>query len=175
MALLTKTELLALLPDNVTGEISPGDLRDIVNNVMGVYGGIVHSESGVATQTIGTTPETILQWEFAMPSNGVVVDVSGVNSGSITVQVDGDYEIHYSLTYMGTTNDYHVHLYKDDALVHPQIGMITKGSAADSINMSMNTIVTLASGDKMSLYINCSANNKIFDIEHGMFIMKRLG
>jgi len=174
MALITKTDLLALLPDNITGEISPADVREIVNNVLGGYGGMVHSESGVGTQTISTTFVKVQQWEFATPSNGIVADVSGVNSGTITVPVDGDYEVHYDLDFIGSPNLYHLHLYKNDELIHPQIGTSVKG-AADPVNVSFNTIVTLSADDELSIYINCAATNKLFDIEHGQLLVKRIG
>ena len=171
MSLLNKDELLALLPDNTSGAISPADVREIVQNVFNAYGGI--GASGTApSQSFDTTPSGLEQWDHSFPSQGVTPDPSG---SLLTVNVSGVYAFHASMSWQGDGgNVFEAHLYhNEDPTVY---GFHRKLATGDVGQAGFCGLITCASGDQLSIMVNSNkATPKEFDVEDAQFFIRRVG
>jgi len=65
----TRAQLLALLVDNSTGEISPQDMRDLVVSLFGVYGSIKAVDNAVVQAMTAATPAKVTNYT----KNGLAV------------------------------------------------------------------------------------------------------
>lgn len=102
MAQVDYTALLALVPLNTTGDISPQDLRSVIETLTGSYGGL-RVDVAAASQTIGTTYTKITAWDDLLPNDGTVV-VGNLTDDDIDVLLAGDYLLTCSLSFSGTGN-----------------------------------------------------------------------
>lgn len=150
----TKAELLALLADNTTGDITPQDIRDMLVSLMGVYGGIKIVDGITAQSGITPTPETLTGWEVNSPSNGVSPDYS---TGQITVDHDGVYLVTAQVSFSGTLNTtFTVHVRIDG--VEQDEGLHRKmGTGGDVGSASLMAIISLSEGNVLTLYVQSDA------------------
>lgn len=56
----TRSQILALMADNTTGEISPQDLRDMLVSLFGVYGSIKAVDNAVVQAMTAATPAKLV-------------------------------------------------------------------------------------------------------------------
>jgi len=171
MSLLNKDELLALLPDNTSGAISPADVREIVHNVFNAYGGI--GASGTApSQSFDTTPSGLEQWDHSFPSQGVTPDPSG---GLLTVSVSGVYAFHASISWQGDAGAVYsatLHHNEDPTVYrfHRKLSLGDVGQAG------FCGLIACASGEQLSIKVNSDkATPKEFDVEDAQFCIRRVG
>ncbi len=179
MSLLTKAEVLALLADNDSGDISPEDVREIVHLSQGIYGGLSNNHSGIIMQQFNDTPTQVRQWNNALPSIGIVPEVSGATSGTLTIQVSGTYELRGMFSFNGNNNiTYHLHVFSDGAELDPHIGFTRKvGTNNDVGSAGFCGLVELPSGSVLSVYADADdgANLRDLNIEEGSFVAKKVG
>lgn len=146
----SKTELLALLADNTTGDISPQDMRDILVSLMGVYGEMLIVNSSTAQTGITTTPELMTGWTKNGVSNGVTLDYL---NNQITVLYNGVYSISLGVSFSGTLNtEFLLHLRVDgveqDEGLHRVIG-----TGGDVGSAGFTALKTLTAGQILTIYV----------------------
>jgi hypothetical protein len=83
----SRADLLALMPDNVSGQISPRDLRDALVTALGCYG-LVQVTGGAAEQTPGVSFEKLTGYAANGEAAGITPDHV---DDSITLDVAGVY------------------------------------------------------------------------------------
>jgi hypothetical protein len=67
-----RAAVIALLADNTSGDISPQDLRDFLVSTWGLYGALSFYNKS-ATQSLNTTPATIVAFDTTGGSDGTSV------------------------------------------------------------------------------------------------------
>lgn len=167
----TQAQILTILGDNTTGQISPQDLRDAIVS-QSVYGSIGATDSA-DTQATSATPAAVAGFDTNGPSNGTTPDNTtdditiGANSG-------GDYEVHFHASFTGTTNEtYTLHLIDDGAEVGGGCSASRKTSNADVGSVSFNCQASIAGGSVMEVFVE-SGGAATFDIDHAQFSLKRI-
>jgi hypothetical protein len=150
----TLTALLALLADNVTGDISPQDIRDVLVTVHGVYGGIYIQDGSTPQTGIDTTPTKMTGWAANTASAGTTPDQA---NNQITVGTDGVYLIWASVGFSGSNNTtFEGHLRIDD--IESYAGFHRKLSAAGDVgSASFLSINILSADDVLSIYVESDA------------------
>lgn len=95
--------LLANLPDNTSGLISPQDVRDAVVSLAGGFGGM----EGQGTRTsVGTTKVLIDWWDTLLPDDVDDAVIGNLGSDQIDVTVAGLYHVHFSGLFSGTASKF---------------------------------------------------------------------
>ena len=156
MTIRTNAALQTLFADNTTGAISPQDLRDFLDSVMGVYGSILLT-SGSTGQTVANgVPEKMTEWS----SNGVNVGCTpAFGSNQITIDNAGVYEIAFQMSFDGVTGDtFQFTLYNNGSPVSPVLGCRRKTGTADVGSCSFIGQLTLAATDTLSIWVESDAN-----------------
>jgi len=93
------SDLQALFADNITGNISPQDLRDFLVTSLGVSGGMYMNYNG-AGQAMNTNTYTVVDnWTANFPSASISPDAA---NSQIVVDVNGTYSI--SVTMSGASS-----------------------------------------------------------------------
>lgn len=106
----TIANLAALLADNVTGDISPQEVRDLMASAMGGYAGLIQTVAG-GTETlvgVGATPVLIDVYD-AVSSQSIDVNLVGAEASlansQLTVGVDGFYQLSFFASFnLGSNN-----------------------------------------------------------------------
>jgi hypothetical protein len=155
MTIRTNAQLQALLADNTAGDISPQDIRDFLDSVMGVYGSIGIGD-GVAGQTLATdTPEKMTEWTHNGVANGMTPAFA---ADEITILHDGVYHVTFNVSFQGTTGEtFQFVLRKDNVEVVPHISMHRKTSSADVGSGGIADNLTLVAGDVLSIWVESDA------------------
>lgn len=86
----TRAQILTLLADNTTGEISPQDMRDMLVSLMGVYGIITMAANVTGQALTADTPAKLINWKANGLGIGCTPDYA---NGQITVDNTGVYKI----------------------------------------------------------------------------------
>lgn len=145
-----RADILALLADNTTGDISEQDHRDSIVSMFGVYGGIRVADGSTAQSGITTTPE--LFTGFA--ANGLSSDMTADHTAdSITVGTDGIYFVYFQVSYSGTGNavvEFHLRV---DA-VEQAVGTHRKVAAGgDTASASFGDFLSLSAAEVVTVYV----------------------
>lgn len=153
----SRTELLALLADNTTGDISPQDLRDMLVSLMGVYGGIEAIDESTPQTGIGTSPVKVTGWTENETSVGVTPDFS---AGSLTILYDGVYIVSCQVSFSGTLNTtFSFHLAVD--AVEQDEGFHRKlGTGGDVGSSSVTAIIPMVAGNVITLQVEADGAGK---------------
>lgn len=153
---------LALLADNFVHNISAQDLRNALVSIVGGYGGI-HTKDGtevtaaIGTSFIPTNPfgaaGTEMPTSGLLASDGDEVVVASKATGIITVNVAGDYEIHFGASIEASAiREFRINVHKNDVETDAEIGTMAH-TGSDPEAFSSSVILTLADGDALQLYI----------------------
>lgn len=166
------TTLLANIPDNTTGLVSPEDVRDSVVSALGGYGGMFVS---AGSQVIGVALVKYTQWDTAWPEDGtnVITDLIGTHTD---VAVAGDYMITISgyltaATTLGIQFDIHVFANAVTTLCQTRM---TMGAAADEVAFSASAIVTLAAATELDVHVRADTAASTIGLT-GALTIKRVG
>jgi hypothetical protein len=146
----TLAALLALLADNITGDISPQDIRDFLVSVSGGYGSIfVHG--GVTAQAgITSTPVKMTGFDTNGISNGTTPDHT---SDDINISVAGDYLVSGAVSFIGTSNStFDIDIYINS--VTTNYGFERKlGTGTDVGSGPLEGLITCAVNDKINVFL----------------------
>lgn len=155
MTIRTKAELDTLYADNVTGAISPQDLRDGFDSVMGVYGGII-IEGGSTAQAFATgVAEIMTEWTGNDIANGVTPDEA---NNKITIDNDGVYMVTFCCSFAGNNpivNEFE--LRKNGAVTG--IKCQRKTTSTDIGSCSFARPISLVSTDELSVWFTGDGNS----------------
>jgi hypothetical protein len=146
----TRAALLALLADNVAGDISAQDMRDLLVSLHGVYG-MLYVASGASAQSLTTTPAKLTGFAANGPSAGTT---PAHGSDQITVGTDGVYLIMGQFSCIGETGATYRLALRVGGVEAPEIA--TKFTASmtvgDHVSASFVGLVSLSGSDVLTVY-----------------------
>lgn len=146
----SRTALLALLADNVSGDISAQDMRDVLVSLHGVYGQI-YTAAGATAQSLDTTAAKLTGFAANGSSAGTTPDHS---NDRITVGTDGIYLVHGQFSAIGETGTtYILQLRNNAAAVDQAKAKFTASmTVGDVASISFIGLVSLSANDMLTVY-----------------------
>ena len=172
MTIRTNAALQTLFADNTTGAISPQDLRDFLDSIMGVYGGVLIT-SGVTGQVlVAATPEQLTEWTADGESNGATPAFA---SNQITIDNAGVYAVFFQISFEGITGStFDFSVYKNGSPLSPVIDCERKTANTDVGSASMTAHLTLAAADVLTIEVESSGNGTMVALD-AHFLVNRIG
>ncbi len=145
----TRAQLLALLPDNSTGEISPQDIRDMLVSLFGVYGKISLKGNTTGQAFIADTAAKLLNWQ----ANGLAVGMTpDYANNELQVDETGTYVIVGFLTPSSNGGGAHLELQIRIDGVEKENNHRALASGGDHAFMAVLDLLALNSGEKISIW-----------------------
>lgn len=164
------------LADNTSGDISAADVRtaltDLRDSTLGGYGSLL-VYGGASAQSLTTTPAKLTAWA----ANGAVSDSTTPSNSSdqITVDVAGDYWIHFNLCGTGTSTDYYIFRPAVNGTAVSNVGVRFTNSGTGQFTVACDCIVTLAAADIVTVYGESNqAGGSNYTAVYGQFIVRRV-
>lgn len=99
----SRAALVAILPDNSSGQISAQDLRDLLASVLGGIAGL-YVQDGAVAQVINIAPSKLTGFAANSPAGATVGATPDHTDDDIEVQVDGIYWVEGSFSLTGTAS-----------------------------------------------------------------------
>jgi hypothetical protein len=172
MTIKTHTELTALFANNITGDISPADLRDFLDSVLGVYGSINITGGSTGQVLASGVPELMTEWTHDGVANGVT---PAFGTDNITVDNAGVYEVSFACSFEGVTGAiFQFYLRKNGSLASPSIGVHRKTGNTDVGACGFTGHLTLAAADILTIWVESDGNGTPVWIESNCAV-KRIG
>ncbi len=133
----TYAEILAILADNVTGDISPQDHRDVVASMLGGYAGLIQSVAGGSDPIVGVgaTPELIDVYDV-ITGQSIDENVDGavatLAASVVKPGVDGFYAVDFFASFDLSANNKTVVIraFKNDAATDLDFEVFIAGGGA---------------------------------------------
>lgn len=164
----TKAELISLLADNSTEDISPQNLRDMLVSYH-IFGelGFVNNSTAMSTLPAGWN---VVPLDQAGPSQGVTLDTT---NNLIQVNVDGNYRVGYAFSWTGPKNQ----LFDFGVLKNGSIVSRTRRQDGITVlteirNLSGSGTLDLLSTDEIQLGVQSPGND--FTLKFGGLRIERL-
>jgi hypothetical protein len=172
MTIRTNAALQTLFADNITGAISPQDLRDFLDSIMGVYGAIFVS-AGVTGQTIVSgVPEQVSEFTHDGAASGVT---PAYGSNQITIDNTGIYAVNFNMSFQGITNcTFEFSMYKDGSPMSPVLGAQRKTGNTDVGSCGFNCQVSLVAAEVLTIWVEGDQNGS-FTANDCQFTVHRIG
>lgn len=145
-----RTTLLTLLADNVSGDISAQDMRDVLVSLHGVYGQI-YVTGGAAAQSLDTTPAKLTSFAANGSSAGTTPDHT---NDQITVGTDGVYLVSGQFSAIGETGTTYILKLRNNAVAVDQATakFTTSLMVGDAVSASFVGLVSLSASDVLTVY-----------------------
>lgn len=166
--------LQSMLANNITGNISPQDLRDFLVTALGVYGSISVAD-GSTQQDDPYTGAKLTCYTTNGNSNGTTPDHT---DDSITIGVAGNYDIAFQVSFSGTSSSTAAfRLRVNGAETSPVYGCTRKlGTAGDVGSASfLAPGVTLAVNDVVTIYVELDGATDDLTVVDSQFTVKMVG
>lgn len=168
----TLAQLQALLADNISGQISPQDIRDFLVSVLGVYGSI-YVVDGAVPQVPGATPVKLT----AFANNGIARGLTPDHTNDrLTVDANsaGDYLVVFQCAFSGTNNaTFEFEAYVNSVASGYKVSR-KLGVAGDVGSCSLIGLVTLADGDDVEIFVNGGPGDSL-TVEDAQLVLVRVG
>ena len=167
----TRAAILALLPDNTSGDISPQDHRDAIVSMFGVYGVIYVADGSTAQAGINATP--VLFTAFA--SNGVSSGITPDHTAdSLTIVTDGDYLILFENSYSGGGNDTIQFHTRVDGAEKPYGTHHKMSAGGDTVSSMFFGILSLSAAEVVTIYVESDngGGSSITSIDSSLVLLK---
>jgi len=156
MTIRTYAALTALFADNITGDISPQDLRDFLDSQR-VYGSIVF-EGNAVTQTLASgVPEILTEWTGDGLSNG---STPAYASDQITIDNAGIYQVNFQASFQGLTTKIQEFELRVDGVV-TGVKCLRYTSASDVGSCSFSCQISLAAAEVLSVWVEADGAGAI--------------
>jgi len=170
MAIKTRAELLTAFANNTSGDITPQDLRDFVESIFGVYGGL-HIEGGVTGQVVAAaTPELMTEWLSNGEANGITPDFT---SDHITIDNNGVYQVEFTISIEGIAGaTFEFHLRKNG--VDTAHGCQLKTANNDTQAAAFSNQLSFVDTDVITIWVE-SDGAGTFIVNHGDLNVRRIG
>lgn len=175
----TWSDILALLADNETGEISAQDLRDALFNTYLCWGSLVHSGLGGTTLTFGAgdDDEQVVGYDRVLDEGGI--DASGTTDDmTILAGGDGIYKVEYGVSLDPGSNVMRIYLRKGASrfYTHNPEPQVEGDGSINNLSMSGVGYVTGAvEGDTYSMWLErVSGTTSSVQIHSAYFNMTRV-
>jgi hypothetical protein len=169
----TRTDLLTILADNITGDISPQDIRDMLVSIFGVWSAIYVAEGSTPQSGITTTPVKLTGFTTNIAgSGGMTPDHT---DDSIEIELDGDYLVISAIAFSGSINQgFEIHVAVDGVETpfgtHRKLG--PSGDEGSAIILA--PLTGLVAAEKITLQANTtpSGTGSITSIDMVLFAIK---
>lgn len=165
------SQLLAILADNTSGDISAQDLRDMLVTCLGVYGSLSCFEES----TIQNDPNTgakLTCFDTNGSSNGMTPDHT---DDSITCNVTGVYDIAAHISFSGTNSSTVKMRLRIDGVEQPY-GLTRKLGNTDVGDASfLAPGISLTSGEKITIYVECDTSTDDITVVDAQFTARMIG
>jgi len=168
MTIRTYAALTALFADNITGDISPQDLRDFLDSQR-VYGSIVFEGNAVTQTLVLNTPEKLTEWTGDGISNGVTPAFA---SDEITIDNAGIYQVNFQASFQGLSTKIQEFVLRKDA-VATAVGCRRYTSATDVGSCSFSCQISLAAAEVLSIWVESTGSGDI-TVEEAQFTVYRI-
>ena len=169
------TALLALFPDNTTGQITPQNLRDLAVSMLSGYGCLSGTTEG--SEITSESAVVIDQFsEESVSSDDVTLNADD-NDGRIAVSVEGDYLISVcaSLKNEVTCTPGNIAVFKNGVVVPGLNATLRSGVSANQITpVSIAAIVHLEADDYVDVRGWVATSGDLL-VKGGSFFIKRVG
>lgn len=168
----TTAALQALLADNVTGAITPQQLRDMLVSCFGGYGWM-YVENGAVAQTVNIAPSQLTAFAANGISNGPTPDQA---NDQIAIAVAGDYWASGEFALSGAAGrTIQFQLRKNGIAVAGSRSRAKFDSAGDLFEVSFSGLVTCASGDLLSVWVAADVDGTSITVVDATLSVRRLG
>lgn len=143
--------ILANLPDNTSGQISPEDVRDAVVSLGGGFGGMHGDSTNIGSFDVST--ETLIDfWDTLLPADVDSDVAASLSTERIVFNTAGTYQIHLHI-HAGVTAGREVEVYialngtTGPASALNDCLMRTVSNASSHFHMTLTTIATFSASD----------------------------
>lgn len=164
--------LLALTPDNTSGETSNQDLRDMLVSLLGGYAAIYVDEGATPQAFTASTPAKLTGFAANGPdASGMTPDHA---DDELVAGVDGVYWVACSLAMLGSTIGWtgRARLRKNGAAIP---GAQARGvDASGFISLSFEFPVQCVAGDSITVWLD-SSNSHNVTLTNAILAAKRIG
>ena len=168
MTIRTYAELTTLFADNVTGAISPADLRDFLDSQR-VYGSIVIQGGSTAQTFVSTTPELLTEWTADGISNGVTPAFA---TDKITIDHTGIYSVNFFCSFAGANpvvNSFELRI--DDVATGLQFDR--KTTSTDIGSGSFSGIISLTAAEVLTVWGTLTGGTSI-TVQEAALVVHRI-
>jgi hypothetical protein len=169
MTIRTNAALQTLFADNITGAISPQDLRDFLDSIMGVYGSIVFEGNAVVQAIIAATPEQLTEWTGNGLSNGTTPAYA---SDQITIDNTGIYQVAFQASFQGVSTKIQEFELRIDGVV-TGVKCRRYTSATDVGSCSFTSQISLTAAEVLSVWVEGTGNGNV-TIEEAQLTVVRI-
>lgn len=176
-----KATVMQLLRDNESKGISPRDLRDAVESIFGVFGGLYICE-GSGSQSIASEAKTTVDQWTNVQAMGTFENSDG--DQALTVPVSGVYDIAYHVTYNTDSRYpefYRVRITRDGAAIPGPCNRAThfgRGTnPAVHFHLAARRFIDLTEGEELELEFESSvlSDTRTIDIKHAGLEARLIG
>ncbi len=169
----TTATLLALLADNVSGDISPQDVRDMLVSIFGVWSAIYVADGAIAQTGITTTPVKISGFTTNIAGSGDITP--NHTDDSLEIGTNGDYLCLAHISFSGSNNQaFEIHVAVDN--VETPFGAHRKLAAGGDEGSAfiIAPLDSLSAAEKLTLQINTTPSGvaEITSIDMQLFVIK---
>jgi hypothetical protein len=176
----TTAEVLSLLANNVTGAISPQDMRDVVASCLGGYAGLLLSIGGApVAQAVTTTDQVVTVFNIASAQSSTTFAngcSANPGTGELTIGVTGFYNVHFFLSVSSDVNNKIVHL---TPYINGNIGLVEVdrkfGTQNDVGVIAMSGVVPYTAGDVVDVRARVETGTANLNWEAASFYIHRVG
>jgi len=166
----TKSDLLTLLSDNGTQDISPQDLRDFLVSFL-MFGELGFVDNAVEQSAL-PAGENVVPLDQAGPALGVTINTG---SNFLQVPVDGNYRVTFESSYKGTGGSrFTFHVLKNGTSVSRMKRQDTPTVSTEERNVSGSGTVDLLATDEIKLGIQSQPAGGDFTMIQGGIRIERL-
>ena len=169
--LRTRAQLLALLADNITGEISAQDLRDMLVSVMGIYGIITMAANVTGQALTADTPAKLINWEADGLGIGCTPDFA---NSQITIDNTGVYRItaFVSLKSDSAALNVKASIRVDGAV--KALNEVSLDNAGGILTIPVVDVITVNATEIITVYLESDTTETII-VQSGQLAIKRVG
>ena len=174
----TTADLLGLLADNTTGDISPQDLRDVIVSQMD-HGAIFLSLAAapVTLSGVGTTPTKVTVANVAVDASAVVTGgiAADAANDNLTIGVAGTYHVGFAASFSLASANKTVTM---TPFINGATGLVAADrfvSNNDVGAMSLNGIIPYAAGAEVDVRVNVDSGTSDISFEAFTWWIKRIG
>ena len=168
----TYDELYALFNYNLAEGNLSGHMREFLDSVMGVYGGIYVFEGATEQVDPGIAGSKLEGWTGASTGKNMQCDYT---HGELGIEVPGVYLGIFSLSFTGTTGSEVAFRLRNNG-VESNYGCTRKLSSADKGDAGFIVLPTVfAAGDRASIYVECDGATDDVTPVDGQFFLGKIG
>lgn len=141
----TRSQLLTLLADNITGAITPQVIRDFLVSVFGIYGSIKAVDNAVPQSLVLSTPAKLITYSKNGLSVGVTPDYA---NGEVNLPNGGSYILFAQASMKSSVADVNLQarLAIDDTVIDGRFGLDLQTIGKEDSGFCLDIVTVNAAG-----------------------------